>query len=961
MRVFLSSSLLAIAVSLVPLSAQAQDAVPDGQEPPAQDGGATPPPAEDEDVIYVYGAALRGRVDAVQPPVLELDAEDIAAYGAGSIAELLEALGPQISSGRGRGGGGGPIILVNGVRISSFRELRSYPPEAIERTEVFTEEVAQQYGYSPDQRVVNIVLKSNFSSREIELEYGQPFDGGFSTQQVEGTYLRLAGQSRLNLNLEWQNSSPLTEGDRDILQADSQAPRIPGDPDPADFRTLVADTASLEGTVAWNTTLGAGTSLGLNASASRNDGLRLQGLDSVLLTDGAGNSVLRTFNVADPLAVDSRSTSYSAGASLNTDIGDWQITATADGTYGTSRTRTQARLDTLALVNAAAAGQLALDADLGQFADAGFDEAESDTYRIESLVTARTNPVRLPAGDVSLTLDAGYTGNGIDSRDTRNPLVVTELDRTRWSAGANASIPLTSRDEEFLGDVGNLSLNLQAGVDHLSDFGTLTDWSAGLTWGATDKLTFTATYVARDSAPSLTQLGGARITTPNVPIFDLTRGETVLVEVTSGGNPFLPAQSQSDWKFGVNWQLPFLENSSLQVEYFDNHSEDTTESFPLLTPAIEAAFADRVTRDATGRLTALDSSFVTFAEQDVRRLQVGLNLSGEIGAGRAAEAAAQGRGGPPAAAAPSAAPAPAAGAGQRGPGGGAGGFDPARFQQMRAQFCEAEPAALLELLNATLAASAAGETPPNGPDGQPLAIPPQMLQRLAGEDGRIDPERFAQIRERVCSAEAGQFAGRTGGQGGPPPGAGAGGPARGGGGGRGGRGGGGFGRFGGGPQDGTGRWFANLQYTYEIENTVLIADGLPLLDLLDGDALGGSSPRHTISLRGGVFKDGFGLFAFGNYRGASRIDGSGATGSTDLRFDDFATLSFRAFADLGQRTSLVEAVPFFEGTRISVGVDNVFDARQRVTDSTGAVPLRYQPFLIDPVGRRFEIEFRKLF
>jgi hypothetical protein len=28
---------------------------------------------------------------------------------------------------------------------------------------------------------------------------------------------------------------------------------------------------------------------------------------------------------------------------------------------------------------------------------------------------------------------------------------------------------------------------------------------------------------------------------------------------------------------------------------------------------------------------------------------------------------------------------------------------------------------------------------------------------------------------------------------------------------------------------------------------------------------------------------------------------------------------------------------------------------------TGAVPLRYQPFLIDPTGRFFEIELRKLF
>lgn len=32
-----------------------------------------------------------------------------------------------------------------------------------------------------------------------------------------------------------------------------------------------------------------------------------------------------------------------------------------------------------------------------------------------------------------------------------------------------------------------------------------------------------------------------------------------------------------------------------------------------------------------------------------------------------------------------------------------------------------------------------------------------------------------------------------------------------------------------------------------------------------------------------------------------------------------------------------------------------------MTDNAGTVPLRYQPFLIDPVGRRFEIEFRKVF
>ena len=43
--------------------------------------------------------------------------------------ELLEALAPQIGSARGREAGGRPVMLLNGRRISSFRELRDIPPE----------------------------------------------------------------------------------------------------------------------------------------------------------------------------------------------------------------------------------------------------------------------------------------------------------------------------------------------------------------------------------------------------------------------------------------------------------------------------------------------------------------------------------------------------------------------------------------------------------------------------------------------------------------------------------------------------------------------------------------------------------------------------------------------------------------------------------------------------------------
>ncbi|MDF1834114.1 MAG: TonB-dependent receptor, partial [Alteraurantiacibacter sp. bin_em_oilr2.035] len=87
----------------------------------------------------------------------------------------------------------------------------------------------------------------------------------------------------------------------------------------------------------------------------------------------------------------------------------------------------------------------------------------------------------------------------------------------------------------------------------------------------------------------------------------------------------------------------------------------------------------------------------------------------------------------------------------------------------------------------------------------------------------------------------------------------------------------------------------------------------------------------------------------------------GLPGSTDLMFHNYATVNIRSFIDLGKRDKLVAAAPFFENTRIGFDIDNIFDTRQRVTDSNGDTPLRYQPFLIDPTGRSFEIEFRKLF
>ncbi len=620
--------------------------------------------------IIVTGERLRSQVDSAQAPILELNEQDIAAYGVSSIADLVAALEPATGSSRGRGGGGQPVFLVNGIRVGSFREFRSYPPEAIRKTEVLPEEVAQRFGFPPDRRVINFILKDNYSALTAEVEYEQPDKGGYSRNEQELTLLKITGGGRLNFDLKAEDTSLLTEAERGVIQTASSIPDVTGDPDPARFRSLVADTFQVEGSVSYAKAVGdSGASMSANATLGRSESRSLSGLDTVFLTDPSGNSALRTFGADDPLERRTKTDSGALSGSFNRPLGAFQLTATADASLNDTTTEIERRADTSGLVADAAAGNLAIDGALPALGDAGFDTADTSTIGASSKLTLRGTPVYLPGGELGTTFDVGYDWNRIESDDTRT-LLSSSLTRGNLNGGINLAIPIASRREGFLDAIGDVSLNLSAGFDKLSDFGTLYDWSAGLTWSPFDNLDLSATYVNRESAPSLSQLGNPQITTFNVPTFDFQTGQTVLATITSGGNPFLIAETQSDWKFSANWELPFIENARAQVDYIRNRSDDVSSAFPLLTTDVEAAFPDRVTRDANGQLVAIDRRPVSFASTLVDRLAFGLSLRGSFGKAKPQERPQGASGG--AAGGPSRG---RGGAGRGGPGGGGpGGF-----------------------------------------------------------------------------------------------------------------------------------------------------------------------------------------------------------------------------------------------------------------------------------------------
>lgn len=596
--------------------------------------------------ILVVAERIRGQLDLPQDPIVTLDEAEITALGASSIDDLLGRLAPQTGSGRGRGGGP-PYVLVNGQRITNFRELRNYPPEAIRRVEVLPEEAALRLGYPADARVVNMILKDNYASRRIELEYGLPTRGGFAEWEGEATLLKITGPRRISLTATANDRSPLFEAERGVALPASSLPLAPGDPDPARFRSLIADSRDFGFNAALTSGLGKdgldGT-FSLNAAASRTDSRSWQGLDTVVLGAVVPDPLLQTF----------RTTTVQGGAGFARRLGSWQFSSTLDANYSASDSLTD-RLDS-----------------------AGQDATNTRSLRIEGLATLSGSAIRLPAGDVAATLKGGFTSIGFDSRDQRSPAGPVSLNRFRSLGGINLGMPLTSGRENFLGAIGDLTLNLGAELSQLSDFGAVNGWNAGLTWALTARLGLQGSYLVNEAAPAISQLGAPLTVTANVPVYDFISGQTVLVSVTNGGNPLLRKERQRDWKFGATWQLPVLSGSTAVIEYIRNRSDNVTAGFPLLTPEIEAAYPGRVTRDGSGRLTAIDSRAVTFAEQSAARIRWGFTLSdtlgkaapggggrsGLIGGGPGARP-----GGPPGGPGPR----PGAGGGGRPPGAGGGG------------------------------------------------------------------------------------------------------------------------------------------------------------------------------------------------------------------------------------------------------------------------------------------------
>lgn len=545
-------------------------------------GTSEAPPQPDG--IVVSSERPRGSVNSDIPPERTFSQLDIRAFGAENIGALLDTIAPQTASNRGRGDAP-PVTLLNGRRVSDFSEIARIPSEAIERMEIFPEELALQYGYRADQKVVNIVTFPRYRAGVGQAAALLPSEGGRETGTANADYLKIAGDTRIALGASYARADQLLESERGVEQ-------FAGLPDLGTVRTLLPDNErfGVNGVLSGHVFGDVSATLNGRVDVSQNDSLLGLAQDRILRRD-------------------SDQTLVHVGTTLGGRMGRWQWTALGnfDRTEGevltdsaTSASRRDAARLTDTLVNAdfLAAGPLAA----------------------------------LPAGPLSASLRIGgelrdFTGRASVGGTT----TAADLSRDRGGVQADISIPIFSRMEEKASPLGNLTLNANAAYDRLSDAGTLWTYGYGLNWSPAKAINLVASFTYEEGAPSLEQLGGPVVITPNLRTFDFVRREVVDLTRVTGGNPDLANDDRDLLRLGVTLRPLPKTDFSISADYVWSQTDNPIAAFPIITSQIEAAFPERFTRDGSGRLQQIDARAVNFASARQQQLRWGINFTRPLG------------------------------------------------------------------------------------------------------------------------------------------------------------------------------------------------------------------------------------------------------------------------------------------------------------------------------------------
>jgi hypothetical protein len=619
-------------------------------------------------------------------PLATLDRNTLDSIGATSMSDLLRVIKPLTQS----ADGGDPIFLLNGQRVSSYQEIGSLPPEAIDKVEVLPEPAALRFGYPPTRRVVNFITKRNFRQVETSVAAGTTIRPGSSIAEGNFNLTRLHKDQRITLTLQRQHSSSLLQSNRHVLpnpqvlfdsignvtapnggEIDPALSQIAGQPvtvapvpaaeadraslpayaganeprlfDLGPYRTLVPRKEEWKAESVLADKIGS-LSSSLDLSAEQTSETAMSGPAAVTLTVPASNpyspfasTVLlhRYLTEAGVLHTRQTTTTLHGGSTLRGAVSGWLWDWTASIDQKLVGGFSENGIDLSAANAAIAAGAnpfIPLDPSL--LSDRLVDRAHLLTRTMNSKLVVRGMPVQLPAGPLNVTgtvegerLTASSVTRGADPFNL-------QLGRTRTEAGIAVDIPLTSRTDHVLAAIGDLSLNGSANARWVSGFGSLYDTTLGATWGPMKGVQILLQDKRSGTAPDMEKLASPIVHVANVPVFDFATGRTDIVTVTTGGNPNLAAEKKHVQSIAVNVK-PFPgQEVRVTATYENTDIRNQTGDIYALTPQLENVFPDLFVRDSTGHLVSVTFQPTNFYRERQKTLNIVINAGGPVGTKR---------------------------------------------------------------------------------------------------------------------------------------------------------------------------------------------------------------------------------------------------------------------------------------------------------------------------------------
>ncbi|UIJ43974.1 TonB-dependent receptor [Sphingomonas cannabina] len=627
--------------------------------------------------------------DASVAPETELSESDIEIYGADSIGELIQNIKPLINDQQ-------PVLLVNGKRIGTAAGIAGFPPEALARLAILPPEAAARYGYPSDQRVVNLVLKKQFVSWHAETGVTLPTAGGRDSERLSVGRVVIDGQTQWNAQAQVSRDSSLLKSERrsprrtpvdlaghiegvnggeidpELSQLTGRPVTIAGIPpsavfqppvlgdfaatadavrwgDPNDYETLLPSTRSLSFNAGVTRPLGS-FSGSLNINATTGNSAQLHGLATTAVTLPAGSPwspfaddvvLVRGLEGARALRNTQRTQTLGMSLSLSGAIGDWQTTVIANYMRSRSNGIFERGIDGAEI-------QDLIDGNDPSFDPYGpwqkdrllIDRNRSRSESLNVQLNVSKAIFSLPAGQVSSNFSAvASRSNAVNSRidDATGMTSRNAAQRDRLNIQELISIPIASRSTGVLAPLGDLSAELSGSVETGTNVRPQPQFTGRLIWSPFPILQLRGSFSYEEMAPSVDLLDGPRVETVT-QIYDFVRQEVADPVLITGGNPDLQRGSRRNLSFNGMLRPFGSQVATINLGYQRQVADGGVASFPTFTPAVEAVFPERVTRDASGRLVAIDARPINIirdlSEQLTTSLVLRLSTKGRANGGR---------------------------------------------------------------------------------------------------------------------------------------------------------------------------------------------------------------------------------------------------------------------------------------------------------------------------------------